>query len=74
MAQTYYHRWRAFVDDQPATLLRANFAFQAVEIPSGRHRVRLEYVDRAFHLGVAISLAALAVCLGGLGLAWRKHD
>ena len=74
VAQTYYHRWRAFVDDQPATLLRANFAFQAVDIPSGRHRVRLEYVDRAFHLGVAISLAALAVCLGGLGLAWRKHD
>jgi len=45
-AQTYYHNWQATVDGQPAPLLRANHAFQAVFIPSGRHGVRLEYKDR----------------------------
>ena len=30
VAQTYYHNWRVYVDGQPAHLLRANYAFQAL--------------------------------------------
>ena len=37
VAQTWYHNWRAYVDGQPAPLLRANHAFQAVQVPAGRH-------------------------------------
>lgn len=66
VAQTYYHDWRAFVDGQPVPLLRANEAFQAVQIPAGKHHVHLAYVDSAFHAGAMISLAALFIC----GLAW----
>jgi hypothetical protein len=65
ISQTYYHRWRAYVDGQPAPLLRANFAFQAVEVPAGRHRVRVAYEDRAFQFGAAISAAALLGCIVG---------
>ena len=61
-SQTYYHAWRAYVDGQPARLLRANYAFQAVETPAGRHRVRLVYEDRAFYVGAALSGLALAAC------------
>lgn len=77
VAQTYYHRWRALVDDQPVPLLRANYAFQALEVPPGKHRVRLVYVDRAFQIGVAIAVVALVVCFGVLGLGRmgrRRHD
>ena len=70
VAQTYYHRWQAFVDDKPVPLLRANYAFQAVQIPAGKHRVRLAYVDRGFQIGAGISLVALAIC--GAGLAVRR--
>ena len=63
VAQTWYHDWRAEVDGRPASLLRANGAFQAVEIPEGRHRVQLIYRDRAFELGADISLLALLACL-----------
>jgi len=69
VAQTYYHDWRVTVDGQPATLLRANVAFQAVQVPAGRHRLHFFYQDRAFKLGAAVSggawlvsLAALLVC------------
>jgi hypothetical protein len=62
IAQTWYHNWAAEVDGEPARLLRANVAFQAVQIPAGRHRIRLEYHDRAFQLGVAIALATLLNC------------
>jgi hypothetical protein len=36
VAQTYYHDWRADVDGQPTHLLRANHAFQAVQVPAAR--------------------------------------
>ena len=63
VAQTYYHDWRAEIDGQPAPLLRANVAFQAVQVPAGTHKLHLFYHDRAFEIGAAASLAAWFVCL-----------
>jgi hypothetical protein len=62
VAQSFYHPWRAFVDGQPVKLWRANYAFQALAVPAGKHTVHLVYVDEKFRLGVGISLAGLAVC------------
>ena len=55
VAQTYYHNWQAEIDGQPTKLLRANIAFQAVEMPAGKHQIHLAYRDRAFEIGAAIS-------------------
>jgi hypothetical protein len=63
VAQAYYHCWRATVDGTPAPLWRANYAYQALEVPPGRHEVRLEYVDWAFRTGAVISVATLLLCL-----------
>ncbi len=76
-AQTYYHPWRAYVDGKPVPLWRANFAFQALEVPAGSHHVTLVYEDRKFYLGAIISLTTLAgclVCLGLATLAGRKYQ
>jgi uncharacterized membrane protein YfhO len=62
LAQSYYHCWRASVDGNGVPVLRANGGFQAVEVPAGKHEVLLEYKDRAFQLGCAISLASLLLC------------
>ena len=66
VAQTYYHNWRARLDGsngrQPL-LLRANLAFQAVEIPAGRHQIHFYYQDRAFEIGAAVSIIAWLGCL-----------
>jgi hypothetical protein len=62
IAQSFYHRWRAYVDGQPTPIWRANYAFQAFEIPPGTHRVNLIYTDGRFHFGVAISFVALGLC------------
>jgi hypothetical protein len=59
-AQSYYHPWHAYVDGQPTPLWRANYAFQALEIPSGAHQIRMVYVDWNFRLGLALSLLTLA--------------
>jgi len=61
-AQTYYHDWHVYVDDQPTHLLRANYAFQAFQIPAGRHHVRLVYEDRAFEIGAVVSICMALNC------------
>lgn len=66
IAQTYYHPWKAFEGDRELPIRRANHAFQAIEITEGRHVIQLRYVDYAFRLGVALSLAALA----GVIIGW----
>jgi hypothetical protein len=70
IAQTYYPAWHAYVDGRPARLWRANYAFQAVEVPAGKHAVRLIYEDRAFYLGCALTGLGLLGC-GGLWWATR---
>lgn len=72
LAQTFYHPWHAFIDGKPAPLWRANYAFQAVEIPSGNHQVQLVYEDQAFKAGAVISVLALIFCLGGVLVTSRK--
>ncbi len=66
IAQSYYHNWRAEVDGQPAPLLRANTAFQAVQVPSGKHHVHLFYHDTAFEAGAIVSTTAWIGCLAAL--------
>ena len=68
ISQSFYHNWRAYIDGRPTPLLRANYAFQALEVPGGRHRVTLAYEDSAFYAGAGISGTTAAVCL----FAWYR--
>ena len=63
VAQSFYHNWRASVDGHPTPIWRANHAFQALEVPTGRHEVTLVYQDKAFQLGAIISAIAVLTCL-----------
>jgi hypothetical protein len=72
-ARAWYPGWRARIDGQPAELLRANFAFQALAVAPGAHHIELEYAPASWRAGLAISaLAVLLAVLGWLGLARRK--
>jgi len=72
VAASHYKHWSAFVDGQPAKIWPANYAFQALQVPAGRHDVELRYVDSLFHLGCAISLAALGLSLAALAYTWKR--
>ena len=65
IGQSYHSPWRAYVDEKPTTVWRANHAFQAVEVPAGSHQVRLAYEDRRFVCGGAISVGTLLLCAIG---------
>jgi hypothetical protein len=73
LSQAYYHPWKAYVDGASVPLLRANHAFQAVEVPGGEHRVNVVYEDRVFYLGATISgLSLLACCASAIRLRKTK--
>src|SRR5205807_6329046 len=64
LSQTWYPAWRAYVDREPVKLWRANYAFQALQVPAGIHHVQLVYSDRTFLAGVAASVLGCLVWLG----------
>jgi hypothetical protein len=56
VAQSFDHNWKAYVNGRPVRLLRANHAFQALEVPAGHHQVTLLYRSKIFYCGAVISL------------------
>jgi hypothetical protein len=69
LSQSYFHLWRAEVDGRRVPLLRANVAFQAVQVPAGGHHLRLVYRDPNLWTGAAISLVSLLLC----AVTWRRQ-
>lgn len=58
-----YPGWSARVDERSVPILRADYAFRAVAVPAGRHRVAFAFTPWSTYAGAAISLAALLVAL-----------
>ncbi len=64
IAIAHHANWRASVNGEPASVLRANGAFMAVPLRhGGSHEIILTYDDRQFKAGGALSLATLALLL-----------
>jgi len=63
IAQAHYHRWRADVAGRPVKIWRANYAFQALEIPARQPLVHLKYQDPLFEAGGVISVLSIVGCL-----------
>ena len=69
LADQYFPGWRATVNGAPAPILRANYAFRAVEVPAGTSTVEFRYRPVSVLIGAAIT----AITLAGLAiLAFRS--
>jgi uncharacterized membrane protein YfhO len=68
----FYPGWTATLDGKPVPILRADFAFQAVAVPAGRHELRLTYRNRWVGIGAAVSLGTLALLLAALAVRARR--
>jgi hypothetical protein len=72
IADPYFPGWAATLDGKPVPVVRANYAFQAVPVPAGRHELRLAYHGRLVVVGAAVSLATLLLVAGGLAIRSRR--
>ena len=58
LLDSYYPGWHAYVDGSEVEILRANFAFRAVAVPPGKHRVEYIYRPRLFYAGLTLTVLA----------------
>jgi membrane protein YfhO len=70
LTDTWFPGWSARVDGQDAQVERADYAFRAVRVESGRHEVQFRYRPGSVRLGLILSgLAALTT----VALCWRSR-
>lgn len=62
IAQVDYPGWKATIDGQPVSILRAYGGLTAIVFPSGNHSVELTYDPTSYRIGALVSL----VTWGGL--------
>ncbi len=63
LSDNFYPGWKAYVDGQKKEIYRADYAFRAVIVPSGTHKVVFEYKPESFYIGILTSLSALLISL-----------
>lgn len=71
ISQPYAPGWTATVDGRPATLLRADYAFDGLALTAGSHDVDLRYVPAGLVAGTVGAVLALLLLLGSLLLPRR---
>jgi uncharacterized membrane protein YfhO len=54
-----YPGWEVSVDGEEAELLTANYLFQAVHVPAGRHQVTFAFAPLTVRSGLAVSALSL---------------
>jgi len=60
LSENDYPGWRAYIDDQPTTILQVNYAQRGVVVAAGEHEVSFVYRPWSVMGGLLISIAALA--------------
>jgi len=66
--------WTATVDGRETPFLHADFAFRAIEVPAGRHRVRLRYRPPGLMAGLLLSAAGVIAMAVGLTRPARRES
>ncbi|MCS7222475.1 MAG: hypothetical protein N0A15_14485 [Anaerolineae bacterium] len=62
ISQAWYPGWQARLETgERLPVLRANYAFQAVPLPSGRHEVTLTFQPKWWWAGLAVSLITTVI-------------
>jgi len=77
LSEVYYPGWQAWVDDVPSEVLRANYAFRAVYLEPGHHRVRMAFRPMPYRVGLLLSvLTAVSLAVGmwrGISFSGPNH-
>ena len=63
LSDTYYPGWKAFVDGNPEKIYQANYAFRAVPLNAGTHKVEFVYDPVSFKLGAGVTLLGILGCM-----------
>ena len=63
LSDNYYPGWNATVDNKKSEILRADYTFRAIPVPTGKHTVKFVYDPQSFKLGVYAALTGIALMI-----------
>lgn len=63
LSDSYYNGWEALIDGKRTGILKADYSFRAVAVPSGVHIVTFSYNPPLFYLGLKLSVLSLLTFL-----------
>ena len=70
MSESYYPGWKAYIDGKKAHIYRANYAFRALLLKPGEHKIEFVYDPWTFKVGLIIT--AITICIVGFLLIRLK--
>lgn len=71
----YPKGWKAFIDGEETSIIRANYLLRALVIPQGEHEVEFRFEPQSYYLGNKVSLASslvLMLAVAGIGFVEFK--
>ncbi len=63
MSDLHTPDWKAFIDGEETRLYKANYAFRAIYLPKGEHKVRFLYSPDSFKIGAMMTMLGLLLPL-----------
>ncbi|MBF0301017.1 MAG: YfhO family protein [Oligoflexia bacterium] len=69
----YHPYWNVIIDDKISKIFRINAAFRGIPVDSGIHIIKLSYRNKAFYLGLNITVIFVILLLGYVMFYCYKH-
>jgi hypothetical protein len=66
LADSFYPGWKVYVDGVEGRIMRANYFFRGVLLPSGNHQVIFKYEPASLRYGAVVTLITIAIFLFSL--------
>jgi hypothetical protein len=63
IADSFNPGWNAYIDNNPTSIFEVNGALRGIQIPKGKHQIKMSYWPKSFDIGLKTSIICLSILL-----------
>lgn len=65
-SEIYYPGWKATIDGKPIDIARADYVLRAINVPSGKHVIAMNFDPQSVHTTETVAYIALAILIAAV--------